>query len=97
VKHFLLIYELAPDYLERRPAFRDAHLVLAREAVARGELVLGGALDPADRAMLLFAGEDGAAAERFAQADPYVANGLVESWSVRGWITVVGAMAATPV
>ncbi|MBV1690831.1 hypothetical protein KRR38_24920 [Novosphingobium sp. G106] len=94
MKHYLLIYHLAPDYLDRRPQFREAHLALAKEAVARGELLLGGALAPADRAMLLFAGEDSSAAERFAESDPYVANGLVERWEVRGWTTVVGEGAA---
>lgn len=94
MKHYLLIYHLAPDYLARRPQFREAHLALAKAAVARGELLLGGALDPADRAMLLFAGEDSTAAERFAEGDPYVANGLVERWEVRGWTTVVGEGAA---
>jgi uncharacterized protein YciI len=97
MKHFLLIYELAPDYLARRPGLREAHLALAKQAVARRELVLGGALDPADRALLLFAGEDASAAERFAESDPYVANGLVERWTVRQWTTVVGEMAVTPV
>jgi uncharacterized protein YciI len=96
--HFLLIYDLAADYLERRPEFRGAHLTLARAALARGDLVLGGALaEPADQAILLFEGEDAGAAEAFAQADPYVANGLVRAWRVRPWITVVGEMAATPV
>lgn len=90
MKHFLLIYELAPDYLERRPAFRAEHLALAQEAVARGELLLGGALDPADRAVLLFAGEDASVAERFAASDPYVLKGLVARWEVSGWTTVVG-------
>ena len=97
MKHFLLTYTLAPDYLERRPAFRDAHLAFARAAVARGELLLGGALDPPEEAMLLFAGEDASAAEAFAASDPYVANGLVTAWRVRAWTTVVGEGAATPV
>src|ERR1700733_11991231 len=53
--HFLLIYELSADYLERRAAFRDRHLTVAWASAARGELLLGGALDaPVDRAMLLF-------------------------------------------
>jgi hypothetical protein len=96
--HFLLLYELAPDYLERRGEFRMTHLNLAWQAVERGELVLGGALaDPADSAVLLFQGESPAAAERFAEADPYVQNGLVRSWRVRPWNTVVGPAAATPV
>lgn len=97
MKHFLLTYTLAPDYLGRRPALRNEHLALARAAVERGELLLGGALDPADEAMLLFAGEDASAAEAFAKADPYVANGLVTAWRVREWLTVVGEGAANPV
>jgi len=97
MKHFLLTYTLAPDYLERRAEFRGAHLALAQAAVERGDLVLGGALDPADEAMLLFAGENSAAAEAFANADPYVRNGLVARWRVREWVTVVGSGAARPV
>ena len=97
VKHFVLTYTLAPDYLERRPEFRGAHLALARAAAARGELLLGGALAGADEAMLLFAGEEAGAAEAFAETDPYVLNGLVTQWRVREWITVVGEGAAAPV
>jgi uncharacterized protein YciI len=97
VKHFLLSYALAPDYLERRPQFRAAHLALARAAAARGELLLGGALEGAEDALLLFAGDDSAAAEAFAAADSYVRNGLVTDWRVRQWITVVGEGAANPV
>ncbi len=96
--HFLLMYDLASDYMERRPAFRDEHLRLCWQAVDRGELVLGGALaDPPDVAILLFQGESPEAAEAFAGADPYVRNGLVRSWRVRAWTTVVGDDAATPV
>ncbi|WP_041863027.1 YciI-like protein [Bordetella petrii] len=96
--HYLLFYDLVPDYLERRGEFRDTHLALARQAVARGELVLGGALaDPADQAVLLFKGESPAVAEAFAQADPYVQAGLVKQWRVRRWTTVVGEQAAHPV
>jgi uncharacterized protein YciI len=97
MKHFLLTYTLAPDYFERRPEFRGAHLALAKAAAARGELVLGGALDPPEEAVLLFAGEDASAAEAFAASDPYVTESLVTGWRVRAWTTVVGAGAATPV
>jgi uncharacterized protein YciI len=101
MKHFLLTYTLAPDYLERRPAFRAEHLGLAQAAVARGELLLGGAAGAVgqapDEAVLLFAGEDASAAEAFARADPYVTGGIVERWRVREWVTVVGEGAARPV
>lgn len=96
--HYLMIYELASDYLERRGQFRSEHLKLAWDAVAKGDLLLGGALaDPTDNAMLLFQGDSPAAAEAFAASDPYVKNGLVKSWRVRPWTTVVGDTAATPV
>lgn len=96
--HYLLCYELADDYLERRPPFRDEHLRLAWAAHERGELVLAGALDdPPDRAVLFFQGSSPEAAERFAQADPYVRHGLVRRWQVRKWNTVVGERAASPV
>ncbi len=96
--HYLLMYDLAPDYLERRPKFRADHLTLAWAASDRGDLVLGGAVgDPVDTALLMFQGDSPAAAERFAAADPYVKNGLVERWRVRPWTTVVGQAAASPV
>ena len=98
MKHFLLFYEGGPDYLERRPQFREAHLKHAWAAAERGELVVAGALaDPVDGAVLMFRGEDASAAEAFAAADPYVVNGLVARWHVREWTTVVGALAAMPV
>ena len=96
--HYLLIYELAGDYLERRGEFRTEHLNLAWAAQECGEIVLAGALgEPADKAMLLFQGDSPAAAERFAKADPYVVNELVTSYKVRLWNTAVGDSATTPV
>jgi len=98
MQHFLLVYTLAPDYLERRAAFRNEHLTLAWQACERGELELGGALgDPVDTALLLFRGETPEAAERFARADPYVLHGVVTSWRVRPWTTVFGPAATSPV
>jgi uncharacterized protein YciI len=96
--HYLLFYEAAEDYLDRRAAFREEHLALAWRACERGELILGGAFaNPVDGAVLLFQGDSPAAAERFAQSDPYVANGLVKRWYIREWTTVAGETAATPI
>ena len=98
MKHFLLFYEVVENYAELRVPFRKLHLQHALDAKARGELVLAGALaDPADGAVLMFQGETGAAAEEFARNDPYVKNGLVTSWRVREWTTVVGDAAAVKV
>ena len=90
--HTILFYDVVDDYVERRAQFRAEHLELARQAQARGELVLAGALaEPADGAVLVFRGESPDAAVAFAKADPYVKNGLVKAWRVRKWSTVIGS------
>ena len=90
--HWLLLYDLVDDYLDRRAPLRPEHLGLAEAAHERGELVMAGALaDPPDRAVLVFRGDDPSAAEAFAAADPFVREGLVRSWEVRAWTVVIGA------
>jgi uncharacterized protein len=89
--YFALIYEAVDDFVNRRTPFREVHLRLARDAHARGELILAGALaEPADGALLVFLGEDASVAESFARNDPYVKNGLIKNWRVRPWTVVVG-------
>ncbi|HEY5718159.1 MAG TPA: YciI-like protein [Motiliproteus sp.] len=95
--HFILFYDYAADYLERRAEFRDQHLALAKAAIDRGEFLLGGAFaNPADGAALIFSADSAAVVEAFAQADPYVIHGLVTAWRVREWTTVAGKMATNP-
>jgi len=87
--HYLLLYDVVDDYVARRTQFRNQHLEKARRAFELGELVLGGALaDPVDGAALVF--RESYQAEVFAKTDPYVLNGLVRSWRVRTWTTVIG-------
>ncbi len=89
--HHILFYDVVEGYVERRAPLRAEHLELARQSQARGEMVMGGALaDPVDAAIILFRGDSPAAAEAFAKADPYVQHGLVKSWRVRKWMTVIG-------
>jgi uncharacterized protein len=96
--HYLLFYDVVPDYAERRMPFRGAHFAHAQAAVARGELILGGALaDPVDGAVLLFKCDSPEPVEAFATTDPYVLNGLVVRWRVRTWTTVVGEQAAVQI
>jgi uncharacterized protein YciI len=96
--HYLLFYEASDDYLVRRAEFRNAHLDLVFKAVDRGEFILGGALaNPVDGAVLLFKGDSPEVAASFAEADPFVTNGLVKRWYVREWNTVAGPDAANPI
>ena len=89
--HYLLFYEVVEGYLEKRGQFRELHMKHAMGAFERGELVLAGALaDPVDGAVLVFRGPTAQFAEAFAKGDPYVINGLIKSWRVRKWMTVIG-------
>src|SRR5690349_20430815 len=49
MKHWLLLYDYVPDYLERRGEHRPAHFEHASASVERGELIAAGAFaEPAD-------------------------------------------------
>jgi uncharacterized protein YciI len=89
--HWVLLYDLVDDYLERRAPLRDEHLALARAAHERGDLLMAGALaEPVDGAVLVWRADDPSVVEAFAAADPYVREGLVTAWRVRPWTVVVG-------
>jgi uncharacterized protein len=92
--YWILFYDLVDDYLERRTPLRAEHLALAQEATDRGELILAGALtDPPDAAQFVFRGDDASVAEAFVDRDPYVREGVVTGWRVRGWTVVIGTAA----
>lgn len=91
MKYFVLQYEIVADYVQRRAPLRERHLELLREAHARGEIVLAGAVgDPPEAALLVFRADSPSTAEAFARGDPYVIKGLVTRWTVRPWNVVVG-------
>jgi uncharacterized protein len=87
-----LIYDLAPDYVERRGELREEHLGLIHAAQESGELAQAGAFsDPFDQALLVWSTTDRLVVEAFVAADPYVSKGLVTSWKIRTWNTVIDA------
>jgi uncharacterized protein YciI len=89
--YHMLLYEVVDDFINRRAPFREEHLGIVREAAERGELFMAGALtDPVDGAALVFKTDDRTVAERFAENDPYVKQGLVKNWKVRQWAVVIG-------
>jgi uncharacterized protein YciI len=97
MKHFALLYDVVPNFVERRMPFREAHLQRVRDANARGILLLAGALgDPPDGALLVFRADSPSVAEDFARTDPYVIEGLVTAWRVRPWTVVIGGDAVAP-
>jgi len=95
--HYILFYDVVDDYVTRRAQYRSLHLEHIRRAYERGDLVLAGALaEPVDGAVLVFRGASPKVAEEFAKNDPYVINGLVTTWRVRKWMTVIGDGATPP-
>jgi hypothetical protein len=90
--YFALEYEVVESYVERRQSFRAEHLALADAERAAGRLVLAGAFDPPDGALLVFRAASAAEVEAFVAKDPYVRNGLVKAWRVRAWNVVIGGV-----
>ena len=88
--YFALTYDVVDDFANKRMPFRPSHLKEVRDAYARGELIMAGALGEPAGALLVFRGADKSIAENFATADPYVKEGLVTAWKVRPWTVVVG-------
>jgi uncharacterized protein len=88
--YFTLTYEVVDDFVNQRMPFRPAHLKEVRDANARGELVMAGALGEPAGALLIFRAADKSTAETFATNDPYVKQGLVKKWQVRPWTVVIG-------
>jgi uncharacterized protein len=86
-RRHVLFYEYVADILERREPFRADHLSAIQAAKEDGRVLQAGPLgDPPHGAVIVFG--DSAEADAFAQADPYVTNGLVTGWRVEPWTLV---------
>ena len=89
MNYFVLHYEVVDGYGTKRMPYREEHLRKVRDAHAKGDIVMAGALgDPPDGALLVFRSPTSATAEEFARTDPYVQNGLITKWRVRPWTVV---------
>jgi uncharacterized protein YciI len=88
--YYALLYDTVPDYLERRKPFRAEHLALGQRSLAAGHLLLGGAFDPADMALLVFRADGPGPVEDFVRQDPYVKHGLVTRWRICPWKVAIG-------
>ena len=89
-RYYALFYDTGGDFVRLRAPFREEHLALARRAHEEGRLVLAGAFDPPDGALLVFRAGGKEEVEAFARQDPYVREGLVRRWWVKEWSVVVG-------
>jgi uncharacterized protein YciI len=83
---FMLFYNLAEGFAEKRLPYRPEHQAHVDASRARGEFTAAGAYgDTGTVAALLFRGASIDAVRTFAENDPYVRSGIVRGWSVEPW------------
>ena len=82
---YVVLYESADDVASKAPAQFPAHKAWYEGFVARGDLLLIGVFEDPQRdgSMAVFRTRE--AAEEFVAGDPFVLNGVVKSWQIRGW------------
>lgn len=87
--HSVLVYDYVADILERRGAYREAHLARIDEWIASGAMLSAGALgDPPTGALFVFGDVPESEIARYADGDPYVAAGLVTGRRIQPWTVV---------
>ena len=90
--HMVLVYDYVADILARRGPHREAHLARIGEWIASGTMLMAGALgDPPTGALFVFADVALTEVERYADGDPYVAEGLVSARRIVPWTVVASA------
>src|SRR2546425_8178967 len=70
--YFALFYTTVENFIERRQPLREAHLAHARRSHQDGHLVLAGAPQPPDAALLALCPDTPSPVEDFARHAPYV-------------------------
>jgi uncharacterized protein YciI len=82
---FVLLYESAEDVASKAPPHFPAHRERLEAFHTRGELELVGTFeDPQTQgSMAVFKTREGA--EEFVAGDPFVLNGVVRGYEIRGW------------
>jgi uncharacterized protein YciI len=82
----VLTYAYVDDIVELRAPHREAHLAHIERCRAEGALAMAGATgDPPTGALFVFEADSADAAQEFAEADPYVAAGLVTAAMIEPW------------
>ncbi|MGA7248789.1 MAG: YciI family protein [Candidatus Cybelea sp.] len=85
---YVLFYQSSPDVATLSPLHGATHRAWWKEYLSNGTLLMIGPFaNPHEGAMGIFTTRE--AAEEFARGDPFVVNGVVESWVVREWREVV--------
>jgi uncharacterized protein YciI len=82
---YVVLYESADDVASKAPAHFPAHVEWYQRFVGDGTLLMLGTFeDPQTQgSMAIFTTRE--AAEEFVANDPFVTNGVVKGYEIRGW------------
>ena len=82
---YVVFYESAPNVADNAPPHLAAHVARWKQFQDSGELLMIGTFgNPQDEgSMAVFTSRE--AAEAFVKDDPFVLNGVVQSWTIREW------------
>lgn len=95
--HYLLRYSYVEGIDSLREPHRDQHLSDLWEQADAGRVVLAGAAgEPVTEGVIVWDVEDPQVIHDFAKRDAYMVAGLITSYDVVPWRTVVGQAAASP-
>lgn len=91
-KLYVLQYDYVADAFEKRKPHREAHLTLLNKQLEKGNVVLAGAVDnPPTGGILIFRNLTPDDIEQnIVKQDPYVVNGVVEKYTIKPYLAVVG-------
>ena len=86
---YVMLYESAEDVAAKAPPHFEAHSERIRAFHERGDLIMVGTFEDPQRdgSMAIFRSRE--AAEEFIAGDPFVRNGVVRGYEVRGWNEVL--------
>eukprot|EP00435_Cladocopium_sp_Y103_P048814 s1789_g14.t1 len=90
-KCLLLRYDYVPDVLEKRAPHRAGHLAHWKKLADLNQVLLGGAMDPPEGALIVLHGIEREKVDAYVKEDPYVVNGLVPSYDIKVWNVVAGS------
>jgi hypothetical protein len=95
--HYLLRYRYVEGIDALREPFREEHLRRFWAEVDAGRVFLGGgAGDPVSEGIIAWSVDDADVIHEFVKGDPYMSAGLITSYDVVPWRTVIGDRADNP-
>jgi uncharacterized protein YciI len=89
---YILEYVYVADILEKRTPYRPDHIKLAEDYHKEGTILSGGPFVPPTGAMFVFSADGKEVVENFVKKDPYVAAGLVTTYTIKEWNVVIGSV-----